>query len=110
MDPAVFKSEKTGRGPLGPNWKVQRCHTSHHCDSTRRNNILSCRLPFALQEELANNSSCPHMCAYKLATVEAKFFPLTGKVEGVIQRVQNSRFPKWSGTFWDTRRPLVANV
>ncbi|XP_075892615.1 phosphatidylinositol transfer protein alpha isoform-like [Nelusetta ayraudi] len=64
MDPAVFKSEKTGRGPLGPNWK----------------------------EELANNSSCPHMCAYKLATVEAKFFPLTGKVEGVIQRVEQRIF------------------
>lgn len=21
-DPAIFKSVKTGRGPLGPNWKV----------------------------------------------------------------------------------------
>lgn len=24
-DPATFKSVKTGRGPLGPDWKVKSC-------------------------------------------------------------------------------------
>lgn len=36
-DPAKFKSIKTGRGPLGPNWK----------------------------QELVNQKDCPYMCAYK---------------------------------------------
>ncbi|CAB1348681.1 unnamed protein product [Coregonus sp. 'balchen'] len=30
-DPAIFKSEKTGRGPLGPNWKQEkRLFTKFH--------------------------------------------------------------------------------
>ncbi|KAI3354490.1 hypothetical protein L3Q82_019002, partial [Scortum barcoo] len=58
QDPAIFKSQKTGRGPLGPDWK----------------------------KELANNPNCPHMCAYKLATVEFKWFGLQGTVEKTIQK------------------------
>uniref|UniRef100_A0A667ZET5 Phosphatidylinositol transfer protein alpha isoform n=1 Tax=Myripristis murdjan TaxID=586833 RepID=A0A667ZET5_9TELE len=63
-DPAIFKSEKTGRGPLGPNWK----------------------------KELANNPNCPHMCAYKLVTVEFKWFGLQKKVESLIQKVERRLF------------------
>ncbi|XP_034722643.1 phosphatidylinositol transfer protein beta isoform-like [Etheostoma cragini] len=63
-DPAIFKSVKTGRGPLGPEWK----------------------------KELANNPSCPHMCAYKLVTVEFKWFGLQGTVENIIQKVEKRVF------------------
>ncbi|XP_051255540.1 phosphatidylinositol transfer protein alpha isoform [Dicentrarchus labrax] len=63
-DPAIFKSKKTGRGPLGPDWK----------------------------KELANNPDCPHMCAYKLATVEFKMLGLQGKVEGFIHKVEKRLF------------------
>ncbi|XP_061574613.1 phosphatidylinositol transfer protein alpha isoform-like [Cololabis saira] len=64
QDPAIFKSEKTGRGPLGPNWK----------------------------EELANNPNCPHMCAYKLVTVEFKWLGLQSKMENLIQKVEKRLF------------------
>lgn len=66
-DPAVFKSQKTGRGPLGPNWK----------------------------KELADNPDCPHMCAYKLVTVEFKWLLLQGRVESMIQKVENRVFTKF---------------
>ncbi|KAM4742079.1 phosphatidylinositol transfer protein alpha isoform-like [Anableps anableps] len=64
QDPAIFKSEKTGRGPLGPSW----------------------------QNELANNPNCPHMCAYKLVTVEFKWLGLQNKMENFIQRVEKRLF------------------
>ncbi|XP_023284126.1 phosphatidylinositol transfer protein beta isoform-like [Seriola lalandi dorsalis] len=63
-DPAIFKSKKTGRGPLGPDWK----------------------------NELANNPNCPHMCAYKLVTVEFKWLGLQGKIENFIQKVERRLF------------------
>lgn len=40
-----------------------------------------------LQKELADNPNCPHMCAYKLVTVEFKWLGLQTKVERLIQRV-----------------------
>lgn len=43
--------------------------------------------PVSLQKELANNRNCPHMCAYKLVTVEFKWFGLQTQVEKLIQRV-----------------------
>ncbi|KAJ8287128.1 hypothetical protein GJAV_G00047970 [Gymnothorax javanicus] len=63
-DPALFKSEKTGRGPLGPNWK----------------------------EELANSPDCPHMCAYKLVTVKFKWWGLQSKVENFIHQQERRIF------------------
>ncbi|KAM3875384.1 phosphatidylinositol transfer protein alpha isoform-like [Diretmus argenteus] len=63
-DPAIFKSTKTGRGPLGPDWK----------------------------KELSNNSSCPHMCAYKLVTVNFKWFGLQTKIENTILKVEKRLF------------------
>ncbi|XP_071327962.1 phosphatidylinositol transfer protein alpha isoform-like [Trachinotus anak] len=63
-DPAIFKSEKTGRGPLGPDWK----------------------------KELVNNPNCPHMCAYKLVTVKFKWLGLQGKIENMIQKVEKRLF------------------
>ncbi|TMS07595.1 phosphatidylinositol transfer protein beta isoform-like [Larimichthys crocea] len=63
-DPAIFKSEKTGRGPLGPEWK----------------------------KELANNPNCPHMCAYKLVTVEFRKLGLQTQVEALIHRVEKRLF------------------
>ncbi|CAB1319723.1 unnamed protein product, partial [Coregonus sp. 'balchen'] len=52
-DPALFKSAKTGRGPLGPNWK----------------------------KELVSKADCPRMCAYKLVTVKFKWWGLQNKQE-----------------------------
>uniref|UniRef100_G3NPK9 Phosphatidylinositol transfer protein alpha isoform n=1 Tax=Gasterosteus aculeatus aculeatus TaxID=481459 RepID=G3NPK9_GASAC len=63
-DPAIFKSQKTGRGPLGPNWK----------------------------KELADNPDCPRMCAYKLVTVEFKWFAIQGTVENMIQKFERRLF------------------
>ncbi|XP_013879131.1 phosphatidylinositol transfer protein alpha isoform isoform X1 [Austrofundulus limnaeus] len=64
QDPAIFKSVKTGRGPLGPDW----------------------------QKELAQNPNCPHMCAYKLVTVEFKWMGLQNKMESYIQKVEKRLF------------------
>lgn len=64
QDPALFKSEKTGRGPLGPGWK----------------------------KELANNPDCPHMCAYKLASVHFKWTLIGKTVEGAIQKIEKRIF------------------
>ncbi|KAJ8286275.1 hypothetical protein GJAV_G00036550 [Gymnothorax javanicus] len=63
-DPTLFKSEKTGRGPLGPNWK----------------------------EELEAKTDCPHMCAYKLVTVKFKMFAIQGTVENFIHRQEKRIF------------------
>uniref|UniRef100_A0A670K8W2 Phosphatidylinositol transfer protein N-terminal domain-containing protein n=2 Tax=Podarcis TaxID=42163 RepID=A0A670K8W2_PODMU len=63
-DPALFKSLKTGRGPLGPDWK----------------------------RELANNEDCPHMCAYKLVSVKFRWWGLQGRVEKFIQKQERRLF------------------
>uniref|UniRef100_W5MJE1 Phosphatidylinositol transfer protein alpha isoform n=1 Tax=Lepisosteus oculatus TaxID=7918 RepID=W5MJE1_LEPOC len=63
-DPAKFKSVKTGRGPLGPNWK----------------------------KELPQKTDCPHMCAYKLVTVKFKWWGLQNKVENFIQKQEKRLF------------------
>ncbi|XP_017552340.1 phosphatidylinositol transfer protein, alpha a isoform X1 [Pygocentrus nattereri] len=63
-DPATFKSAKSGRGPLGPEWK----------------------------KELPQKTDCPHMCAYKLVTVKFKWFGLQNKVEGFIHKQEKRLF------------------
>ncbi|KAL0979406.1 hypothetical protein UPYG_G00184640 [Umbra pygmaea] len=63
-DPALFKSVKTSRGPLGPNWK----------------------------KELVSNTDCPRMCAYKLVTVKFKWWGLQSKVESFIHKQEKRIF------------------
>ncbi|XP_034025783.1 phosphatidylinositol transfer protein beta isoform [Thalassophryne amazonica] len=63
-DPAIFKSVKTGRGPLGPNWK----------------------------KELATKTDGPKMCAYKLVTVKFKWWGLQSKVEPFIHKQEKRIF------------------
>uniref|UniRef100_A0A8C2GD99 Phosphatidylinositol transfer protein alpha isoform n=1 Tax=Cyprinus carpio TaxID=7962 RepID=A0A8C2GD99_CYPCA len=63
-DPATFKSQKTNRGPLGPDWK----------------------------KELPQKTDCPHMCAYKLVTVKFKWFGLQNKVENFIHKQEKRLF------------------
>ncbi|KAM7374374.1 hypothetical protein PAMP_007035 [Pampus punctatissimus] len=63
-DPCRFKSVKTGRGPLGPDWR----------------------------KELPNKKDCPHMCAYKLVTVKFKWWGLQNKVENFIQKQEKRLF------------------
>uniref|UniRef100_A0A8D0GPY3 Phosphatidylinositol transfer protein alpha isoform n=1 Tax=Sphenodon punctatus TaxID=8508 RepID=A0A8D0GPY3_SPHPU len=62
-DPAKFKSAKTGRGPLGSNWKKE-----------------------------LGKSDCPYMCAYKLVTVKFKWWGLQNKVESFIQKQEKRLF------------------
>ncbi|CAJ0964254.1 unnamed protein product [Ranitomeya imitator] len=63
-DPAKYKSCKTGRGPLTPDWK----------------------------KTLAQRNDVPHMCAYKLVTVKFKWWGLQNKVEGFIQKQERRLF------------------
>ncbi|KAM6988356.1 phosphatidylinositol transfer protein beta isoform-like [Tautogolabrus adspersus] len=64
QDPAKFKSEKTGRGPLTQNWK----------------------------KELANDPNCPHMCAYKLVTIKFNWKLIGKTVENAIQKAEKRLF------------------
>ena len=57
-DPAKFHSEKTGRGPLGPNW----------------------------QEDIKSQEGVPVMTCYKLYGVKFKWWGLQTKVENIIIR------------------------
>ncbi|XP_068166753.1 phosphatidylinositol transfer protein alpha isoform-like [Antennarius striatus] len=63
-DPTLFKSTKTGRGPLGPNWK----------------------------EELAANPDWPRMCAYKLVTADFKWFGMRDSMEHFAQEQEMRLF------------------
>uniref|UniRef100_V9L9B2 Phosphatidylinositol transfer protein, alpha n=1 Tax=Callorhinchus milii TaxID=7868 RepID=V9L9B2_CALMI len=62
-DPAIFKSVKTGRGKLGPNWKKELMRTD-----------------------------CPHMCAYKLVTVKFRWWGFQGRVERFIMKQEQRLF------------------
>ncbi|XP_038836083.1 phosphatidylinositol transfer protein, beta, like isoform X4 [Salvelinus namaycush] len=62
-DPAIFHSEKTGRGPLGPGWKKE-----------------------------LHNSNCPYMTAYKLVTVHFRWWGLQGRVENFIHKQEKRLF------------------
>uniref|UniRef100_UPI0037E96A4F phosphatidylinositol transfer protein alpha isoform-like n=1 Tax=Semicossyphus pulcher TaxID=241346 RepID=UPI0037E96A4F len=63
-DPAKFKSQKTGRGPLGPDWK----------------------------KELATSADCPHMCAYKLVSVKVKWTLVGSTCESLIHKTEKRLF------------------
>ncbi|XP_073318551.1 phosphatidylinositol transfer protein beta isoform-like [Pagrus major] len=63
-DPTIFKSVKTDRAPLAADWK----------------------------KELPNKTNCPHMCAYKLVTVEFKWRGLQSVVEKKIQDIEERLF------------------
>ncbi|XP_028826924.1 phosphatidylinositol transfer protein beta isoform isoform X3 [Denticeps clupeoides] len=63
-DPALFHSEKTGRGPLGPEWK----------------------------KELLAQTDVPRMCAYKLVTVKFKWWGLQSKIENFIHKQEKRIF------------------
>lgn len=62
-DPAVYHSEKTGRGPLGPEWKKE-----------------------------LHNGNCPYMTAYKLVTVHFRWWGLQGRVENFIHKQEKRLF------------------
>ncbi|KAL0965742.1 hypothetical protein UPYG_G00285120 [Umbra pygmaea] len=63
-DPALFKSTKTGRGPLSADWT----------------------------NDLMNKPDCPKMCAYKLVTVKFKWWGLQTKVENFIHKQEKRIF------------------
>ncbi|KAK7121079.1 hypothetical protein R3I94_020899 [Phoxinus phoxinus] len=63
-DPEIFHSEKTGRGPLGPDWK----------------------------KELLAKPDAPRMCAYKLVTVKFKWWGLQTKIENFIHKQEKRIF------------------
>nr|XP_020013500.1 phosphatidylinositol transfer protein alpha isoform isoform X3 [Castor canadensis] len=113
-DPAKFKSIKTGRGPLGPNWKVQfiplppggralcgwAFPQGEGMAGARLRDCLSffllvTSLPpgmFLMQQELVNQKDCPYMCAYKLVTVKFKWWGLQNKVENFIHKQEKRLF------------------
>ncbi|XP_057202857.1 phosphatidylinositol transfer protein, beta, like [Triplophysa rosa] len=62
-DPAIYHSEKTGRGPLGPEWKKE-----------------------------LHNGNCPYMTAYKLVTVHFRWWGLQGRVENFIHKQEKRLF------------------
>uniref|UniRef100_A0A9L0R7J4 Phosphatidylinositol transfer protein alpha isoform n=1 Tax=Equus caballus TaxID=9796 RepID=A0A9L0R7J4_HORSE len=113
-DPAKFKSIKTGRGPLGPNWKVQftpsppggralwvGVHPAQEGNAwgwakgeSEAALLVTC-LPvgvFLIQQELVNQKDCPYMCAYKLVTVKFKWWGLQNKVENFIHKQEKRLF------------------
>ncbi|XP_077479407.1 phosphatidylinositol transfer protein beta isoform-like isoform X4 [Stigmatopora argus] len=61
-DPSLFHSAKTGRGPLGPEWK----------------------------NEL--KTDCPYMCAYKLVSVKFRWWGFQTRVENFIHRQEKRIF------------------
>uniref|UniRef100_A0A8C3FEF5 Phosphatidylinositol transfer protein N-terminal domain-containing protein n=1 Tax=Chrysemys picta bellii TaxID=8478 RepID=A0A8C3FEF5_CHRPI len=67
-DPALFTSVKTGRGPLGPDWK----------------------------RELGSNQESPHMCAYKLVTVNFRWWGLQGRMEKFIHKQEQRLFTNFN--------------
>ena len=75
-DPTVFVSEKTGRGPLGEDWR----------------------------EEYGRAAKDPHsgkrvMCAYKLCKVEFRYWGMQSKIERFIHDVGESRCRIRSGVW-----------
>lgn len=96
QDPTKYHSEKTGRGPLTPEWLVS---ISYLCQKT-----------------------CdPVMTCYKLVTVEFKWFGLQGRVESFIVNTMRSLFTKthrqlfcltdkWSGLTMEDIRRMEAEV
>ncbi|KAG8520117.1 Phosphatidylinositol transfer protein alpha isoform, partial [Galemys pyrenaicus] len=110
-DPAKFKSIKTGRGPLGPNWKVQFTpsppggwalwvglspwrRVMAGAGLTEWESLLSYLSVgvFLIQQELVNQKDCPFMCAYKLVTVKFKWWGLQNKVENFIHKQERRLF------------------
>ncbi|KAJ3603525.1 hypothetical protein NHX12_028270 [Muraenolepis orangiensis] len=63
-DPTMFQSVKTARGPLGPDW----------------------------QNELVTKTDCPKMCAYKLVTVQFKWWGMQTKMENFIHKQETRIF------------------
>ncbi|KAI4794452.1 hypothetical protein KUCAC02_032057 [Chaenocephalus aceratus] len=67
-DPAIFKSVKNGPRAAGTEWKDYR------------------------EKELADNPDCPHMCAYKLVSLEFKWIGLQTAVESTIHKIEKRVF------------------
>lgn len=60
-DPKLYKSAKTGRGPLSPDWLKQRM--------------------------VMGAQAGPVMCAYKLCAVEFKYWGMQTKIEKFIHDI-----------------------
>lgn len=87
-DPCRYKSVKTGRGPLGKDWKVPNLVLlALFLASIMLASLIPSCLLLCLQKELHAKKDCPHMCAYKLVTVKFKWWGLQNKVENFIQKV-----------------------
>lgn len=74
IDPALFASKTTGRGPLGPNWiqELKNAKLAHDSDNT---------VPLPA-----------FMCAYKLVSCRFKWFGLQTKVENFIHKFERRVF------------------
>lgn len=83
-DPTLFKSEKTGRGPLVGKWQESV--------STRSGCQWKYRHSRTIWESLNIFQARPIMTCYKLVTCEFKWFGLQNRVEHLIQKSERRLF------------------
>jgi len=75
FDPKTFKSQKTGRGPLGPNWIAETM--AANADERADGNTYG---------------KTPIMCCYKLVEGEFKWWGIQGRVETLIHNQEKRLF------------------
>jgi len=66
-DPRMFKSEKTGRGPLSDGWRKEYEHASNLTGKDATDKRI--------------------MCAYKLCKVEFRYWGMQSRIEGFIHDI-----------------------
>jgi len=76
FDPKKFKSEKSGRGPLGTHWIDQ----------------LKAQKAVRDGQQVNGTDEPKYMCAYKLVTCKFKWFGLQNRVENIIQTQEQRLF------------------
>ena len=72
FDPSLFRSEKAGRGPFGPNW-IEKLKAEKQMDHIEKPPVA-------------------YMCAYKLVSCRFKWRGLQTRVENLIQRQERRLF------------------
>ena len=96
QDPKTFKSEKTGRGPLTGDWKVSiragRITLVGQDRGIFRQQPNGLLYISSLQIPSLQSSVTPVMTAYKLVTIQFKWFGLQDRVENFIHSTEKRIF------------------
>jgi len=121
-DPSTYKSEKTGRGPLQPGWKEKECYDR----GNRTKDLDTSKVVVdkdldgfeVITNDNASGSSVePIMTAYKLVTIQFKWWGLQDRVENFIHTTERRIFlnfhrqvfcwtDKWHGMTMEDIRAL----